>query len=363
MKNNWLFEFCSLFLCVLVFQLNKKNALMLTQQDSYYIETAVESLKTAGNLDIELNLNPDKDIDGFLTLFNQTFPIEAKKEFRLNQIAELKQLQKAHPNLILIAEILSDNTKTALKANNINYLDTVGNTYIQQQTGLIWLNSKKRIPKPELNKDKAFTKKGIVLVFHFLNDEHLLNRTYRQISEVTNTSLDTITKVLESLKQQGFLFQKNDKTLVLLDKKRLFEKWADAYDSRLKPHLFVGNFRFSNQEAENNWQKTPFNPTTIWGGEPASDILTNYLQPEIYTLYSSETKAELIKNYRILPDPKGNIHLYMPFTIFENGITSKEFPNAATPLLVYADMLNSNSGRNHEVAQLIYEKYVKQLFE
>lgn len=329
---------------------------MIATQGIYYIETAVESLKAAGDLDIELNLNADKEIDGFMTLFNQIYPIEAKKEFRLTQIAELKHLKNAYPNLILIADILSDNTKKALKANNINYLDTVGNAYIQQQAGLIWLNSQKRIPKPELNKDKAFTKKGLTVVFHLLNDVTLLNKPYRHISAITGASLDTITKVILSLRQQGFVRQKDKKTMYLTDKKRLFEKWADNYENRLKPSLFISSFRFLNIEAERNWHNLLLKETSIWGGEPAADILTDFLRPEIFTLYSTEKKSEIMRNYRLAPDPQGNIKVYMPFFTID---TSKTL----YPLLVYADMLNSGIARNIEVAERIYEKHVKNILE
>ena len=79
---------------------------MIATQGSYMVETAVESLKSLIDLEIELSFNEPNDtgIDGTLRLNNQTFPIEMKKEFRLNQLLHLTMLQKAYPNLILITE-------------------------------------------------------------------------------------------------------------------------------------------------------------------------------------------------------------------------------------------------------------------
>ena len=328
---------------------------MIATQGSYMVETAVESLKSLIDLEIELSFNEPNDtgIDGTLRLNNQTFPIEMKKEFRLNQLLHLTMLQKAYPNLILITESLPDNIKTALRNHKLNYLDTAGNAYIQQ--GFIFINGQKKLIKLETNKNKAFTKKGIAVVFYFLNDETLLNQTYRQISAITGASLDTITKVIQSLKQQGFIIQKTDKTTILIEKKRLFEKWADAYENRLKPDFFVGRFRFLTIEAERNWRNLELSDNAIWGGEPAADILTNFLSPGIFTLYSTETKGDLMRNYRIAPDPKGNIYVYLPFFTINTEKT-------LYPLLVYADMLNTGDGRNIEVAQRIYEQYVKNIF-
>jgi hypothetical protein len=329
------------------------------------IENAVETLEGLTGFSINWHQNNahEKGIDGFMILNNQTFPIEHKINLSLSQLPSILQKHKDYPNLILISDSLTERIKAVLQSHKINYLDNAGNSFIRLKGSFILIEGKKATKKVAIDKDKAFTKKGIVIVFHFLNDETLLNQPYRQISEVTGASLDTITKVIQSLKQQGFILQKSNKLFVMIDKKRLFEKWADAYETRLKPHLFIGNFRFLNDEIESNWHNIKLNPTSVWGSEPASDILTNYLHPGIYTLYSTESKTELIKNYRILPDPKGNIQVYIPFTKLENGIVSREFPNSTVPLLTYADMLNSNIARNHEVAQLIYEKYVKQLFE
>jgi hypothetical protein len=333
---------------------------MHTLQGSYRMETAIDALKSLVDLDVQLHFNPTENskeltTNNSLTINNHSFLIKLKKDFRLNQIPDLINDKKNNIPFILIADAISDNVKTVLREHKINYLDASGNAFIQDYTGLsVFINGQKTILKPEINKDKAFTKKGLVVVFHLLKDENLINTPYRNISEITETSLDTVTKVLQSLRQQGFIVQVNDKTMRLTNEKRLFEKWADAYETRLKPDLFIGNYRFKNIDAERDWQNIALLPTSFWGSEPAASLLTdNYLRPEIFTLYTTETKAELVNNYRFLPDSKGNIKVYLPFNKKQTSIA---------PLWVYADMLNSGIHRNIEVAEKIYEKYVKDLF-
>lgn len=334
-------------------------------QNSYRIETAIDALKSLVDLDIQLQFNSNElkginstelTANNSLTINNHAFLIRFKRDFRLNQIPDLINEKKNNTSFILIADAISDNIKTVLREHKINYLDAAGNAFIQS-TGLsVFINGQKMVFKSDINKDKAFTKKGLSIVFHFLIDETLLNTPYRNISEKTQTSLDTVTKVIQSLRQQGFIVQVNDKKVRLTDKKRLFEKWADTYEMRLKPHLFIGNYRFKNIEAERDWQNITLLPTSVWGGEPAASILTDYyLRPAIFTLYTTETKAELVNNYRFLPDPKGNIKVYLPF------VKDKEQKTTA-PIWVYADMLNSGIHRNIEVAEKIYEKYVKSIF-
>lgn len=330
---------------------------MIALKGSYQAETAIEAFKSITDIDIliKFNFNNSEEVDGYLTLKNETFPIEIKRNFRLNQLSDLTMHKKQYPNLILITDTLSENIKTALRENKINYLEESGNAFIQSPNAIILIDNQKYVSKSKNNKDKAFTNKGLVVVFHLLKDETLINTTYRYISEITGTSLDSITKTIQSLRQQGFIRQVDNKTMRLIEKKQLFEKWADAYEMRLKPKLLLGKFRFQDLNSELNWQKILLNNKSFWGGEPAADILTNFLKPANFTLYSTETRNELIKNYRFIPDKNGNIEIYQPFSLISEGQT-------VSPLLIYADLLNSGDSRNFEVAQKIKEQYVKNIF-
>ena len=101
----------------------------------------------------------------------------------------------------------------------------------------------------------------------------------------------------------------------------------------MKPNIKIGTFRFLKAEEFTSWKNMPLlKGETYWGGEPAGDILTDYLRPAELTLYSTEKRNELIKKYRLIPDDKGNIKVYQKFwhSIEVNN-------NVVPPLLVYAD--------------------------
>jgi hypothetical protein len=97
---------------------------------------------------------------------------------------------------------------------------------------------------------------------------------------------------------------------------------------------------------------------TFWGGEPAGDLYTNYLKPEIFTLYTTETRNELIKNYRIIPDPMGNIQVYKKFWTF-----TEANDHVVPPLLAYTDLMNTGDRRCIETANKIYEQILQNKFE
>lgn len=134
------------------------------------------------------------------------------------------------------------------------------------------------------------------------------------------------------------------------------QKWIGAYEANLKPGLLIGKFRFVKEDDFLHWQKLQLqNDKTWWGGEPAGDILTNYLKPLELTLYTKENRNELIKKYRMVPDTNGNIKIYKAFWYQQNEKNEK----TVHPLLVYADLINTGDQRCLETAQKIYEQYLQ----
>jgi len=298
------------------------------------------------------------DFDGLITVGNVEYPLEIKGQVQMSMLPKLLEQKKAYPKLILAAQEIPEKVKIALKEQQFNYVDATGNLFLNDLPHLYLFNeNKNKKAAPLKNKDLAFTKKGLIVVFHLLSTPELVNEPQRTISEVSATSLDTVNKVLVSLKTQGFTRKRNEKDIRLDQKRNLFLKWIDAYEQRLKPSLFVGRYRFQNIEKERAWNEIELNEASFWGGEPGADLLTNYLQPAVFQLYSTETKMDLMKNYRFIPDPKGNIYVHVPFG--ENLVTVKR----TNPLLVYGDLVNSASYRNLEVAQKVDELYVQKILE
>ncbi|MDX2072343.1 MAG: type IV toxin-antitoxin system AbiEi family antitoxin [Haliscomenobacter sp.] len=300
----------------------------------------------------------DAGIDGLITIGDVEYPLEIKGQVQMSMLPKLLEQKKAYPKLILAAQEIPEKVKIALKEQQFNYVDASGNLFLNDLPRLYLFNeSKNKKQVPLKNKDLAFTKKGLIVVFHLLSNPELINEPQRTIQQVSTTSLDTVNKVFASLKAQGFIRKKNEKEFRLDQKRNLFLKWIDAYEQRLKPSLFVGRYRFQTIEKERAWDQIELKEASFWGGEPGSDLLTNYLQPAVFQLYSTETKMDLMKNYRFIPDPKGNIYVHVPFG--ENLVTVKR----TNPLLVYADLVNSASYRNLEVAQKVDELYVQKILE
>lgn len=341
-----------------------QNSVLMERQ---IVDKAIDALLTYFPIDVKWEAaSKDKKIDGFLIIHNKRLPAEVKGDFRLHQLGEMLLQKSVYGELLIIANILTDNVKAELKKNGISYLDTAGNAYIVYPPDIaVAVDGKKRVVLKENVKDRAFSKTGMRVVFEYLKDGSLLQLPYRQISQQVGVSLDTITKTNESLRQQGFIRQVTKSKMILTDKKRLFEKWADVYETRIKPSLFYRKFSFINPEAARNWKNLLLGDTSCWGGEAAANLLTDFIRPAIFTLYSAESMAELMRKYRLKPDPEGNVLVYLPFTPIQllKNVTpdhSTEQDRQCThPVLTYADLLNSGDARNFEVAQKLYESHVR----
>jgi len=65
---------------------------------------------------------------------------------------------------------------------------------------------------------------------------------------------------------------------------------------------------------------------------------------------------DMMKNYRLVPDPNGNILVYRKFwkEVEEEWLTDK-----TNPILTYADLLLTHDMRCLETAHMIYEKHIE----
>jgi hypothetical protein len=126
-------------------------------------------------------------------------------------------------------------------------------------------------------------------------------------------------------------------------------RWINGYATTLKPKLKKNTYAVPK-----NWESIDFNPKkTVWGGEPAADILTNHLRPEKFILYTKENNIDLIKNYRLIPKQNGALETYEMFW------DKNKFEKTAPPLLVYAELILEGGKRNNETAKLIFDEYIQ----
>ena len=330
------------------------------------VENALKQLKKAtaieGKWRSTRETNDLLKTDGELTfIINQqtiTLPVEVKKELRNHHIHSLEQMSHKYPQLMILSGNISPTLREELRERKITYLEANGNFYLEQGSIFVLVDGNPPYQIEKEGSNRAFTPAGLKVVFHFLLYDESINQTYREIADKTEASLGNIKNVMDGLKEAKFLLPKDETNWVLTNKRALLSRWSSFYNEKLQPKLSLGTYRFVSKEAFDHWQELSLQPgKTYWGEEPAADLLTNHLRPDTLTLYTSEEKAELMKNYRMVPDENGAIKIYQKFWYQESQNT-----NIAPPLLVYADLMNQGDKRSRETANAIYEQYLRDQF-
>lgn len=284
-----------------------------------------------------------------------TYNVDVKKEVRNQYLSEIYFKNKEYKPFLLVAGRISSEIKEQLRDNNVAYLEANGNFYLKEANKIFWIDAHEPLKIEKDNRNRAFTKTGVKVLFEFLNNPTLLNQTYRQIAEQTGTSIGNITNIIQGLKQDGFIVSINSNIIKLNNIEALIQKWSQAFTENLKPSLRISTFRFLKEIDLLAWKELTFDTIkTVWSGEPAGELLTNYLKPAEFTIYTDESRMELIKNYRLIPDDKGNVEVYEKFWRNDGS-----FPKTAPPLIVYADLMENSDRRSIETAQKIYDEYLQ----
>jgi hypothetical protein len=327
------------------------------------ISHALQSVSVIQGMQASWEYATPNEVDGCLNLVINTnvYVLNAlvKKEIRIQTLDKLIHFNEIYSPFIVVAARISPKIKIQLQQNNIAYLEANGNIYLNNNSNFILIDSNRPLQLEEKFKSRVYTKTGLKVVFEFLNNKDLIHLPYRQIALNTNTAVGNVANILKGLKEEGFVLQLTNHEISFKNKNKLLEKWINAYENNLKSSLKVGNFTFIDETRFYNWKSLPLTERlTFWGGEPAADILTNHLRPEKLTLYTTETRNELMKNYRLVPDLNGKVEVYKRFWSESSFLNNHK--NCAPALVVYADLTTSDDKRNRETAKLIYEQYIEQ---
>lgn len=326
--------------------------------ENQIITVALERLKEQTGIHGGWKPGPHKELDGKLTLFvhakNLRLFVEVKKELRQHMLPNIFELAGKHQPFMIVAENIFPKLKEMLREKKIAYLDTGGNIYLNTGTNLIWIDGNRPVEEKKPVTNRAFTKTGLKTVFYLLLDKNALNMPHRKLAEVTGVALGNIKNVIEGLREAGFILQINATTLKLQNKHALLDRWITGYREILRPALQLGTYKFWDKNKIQHWQKLKVEVgEDMWGGEPAGEILTNYLTAADLTLYTNN-KTALVTKWTIIPDENGPIHFYKKF--WKDEMLDKE--KLVPPILVYADLILTDDPRCQETAQMIYDKYL-----
>lgn len=312
-------------------------------------------------------------IDGTLTIEyageKYTWQVETKNRLSRPVLSNILRNTLFKDDCLLVAPYINENLAQLCRTEAVNFIDLAGNMYLHRPP--IFINIQGHKPAPEHKAlvarqqlGKAFQPKGMKLVMMFLLDAELVNQPMRVIAEQAEVALGTVKQVLDDLKHLSFIIGKGQKGKVLAEQELLLTRWLDAYPRNMEAKLNQSLYTTDDIEGLKKADLTQYG--ALWGGEVAAEAYTHYLRPSTYLIYAdNNAQKTLLKTFRLRrlrsdDNEENAIRLVVPPV----SIDKIKGPRTGlvAPLLVYAELLNSNDSRNIETAKRLYDDYFDQTF-
>ena len=339
---------------------------MDTEQDIF--QEAIQALETLPGLRIEMvsadNDGPgglwDARLDVHVNGARHRFAVEVKRALTKSSAGVLlSHKDRMDTSLLVISDRIYGAVAELMRGRGVCYLDTAGNCYLHDGPLFILIEGRK--PKRSVKTDpvRAFQDAGLRLIFLLLLDAEKANRTYRELAEMAGISRGAVGYVMSDLADLGYVIDVGGGRRTLLEREELLGKWVAGYGETLRPKLIRDRFRFKDADQRRHWRDISLKSINgLWGGEPAASLLTDYLRPEAFSIYTDAPKSQIVQATRLLPDPGGEVEVLGRFWNEEAvaPYLAPAEPPSAPPLLVYADLIASAVPRNLDTARLLYRE-------
>lgn len=267
----------------------------------------------------------------------------------------INQIQSTPSNILLLADFVNPVMAEKLRRRSISFVDCAGNLFIKEINNDFYVKGKKpSCLRAKRVRGRAFNTAGLKLIYAIFNQPQLLQATYRDISTKVKIALGSVGPVIDDLHASGYILDDGQRRLV--NKKRLFERWVDGYLEKLRPKQILACYTAGDL----NWWKSaqPAEFEGMWGGEVTIAKSTPFMMPETVSLYfsSAEKHKDFADYYGLQKDDEGEICVYKTFW------PDRTNSNAAiSPMIMYADIVDSINPGSWDVAKTFYGEAVAHL--
>lgn len=206
------------------------------------VTKAAENMPYGIRLDYELT-EGEGGTDGSATLttsYGQKthFTLEVKTVHRMETLSGVERRTLTPVNnlpVLLICNRLSPALVDYCSQNRINFIDSAGNARIDVP-GLCIMIQGKQEEKKVTPAGGIFPAGVMKLLFVVLSEPDALNKTYRQLAELSGISLGMVSKAFDVLEQRRH-YRKAKSGRCLMDTDGLCAMWIKDYARSLKPRL------------------------------------------------------------------------------------------------------------------------------
>ncbi len=267
--------------------------------------------------------------------------------------------------IVILARWIPEAVAQELRQAGVDFADTLGNAYFRHPPHLhIDIRGKRPEARLAAEPGRIVEVGGLKICHLLLTRPQALKAPLRGIAEQANVALATAHKVMRELMLARLLLPGPGRERRLGDFRELVETFVRGYGLKLRPACLIGRYRHRGGQPQlvlDAVRKTLGDTPARWAvtGGMAAKRLTGHLEPDHVTLFVDEQAERKLKAEPMLPDQTGNLTLLRLFAETAIGQPVVRGVPLATPLLVYADLLNEGGPREVETAQMIHDKWIK----
>ncbi len=279
---------------------------------------------------------------------------------------ELLDAANGADNLV-ISDYVNDEEAEKFRESNINYLDNVGNAYLNIPPIYVLIQGKKPRDSYALDRaSKLFTETGLRVILALLINESLLNSSYRRIADHAGVSMGTIGWVLRELKSQGFTTYKKGRYAWAL-RVKLVKMWVDEYPALREKYSFG---RYFTQDS--NWWKTAdlSRYEGVLGGDvTASKTVREFTPSNAEVFVGKHKQTQFIRDLGLIPASEierlgakiaeqGLIQVEVLSKFWGHESSKDLFTNRVHPILTYASLMDSWNPKSRELAAKVAREFL-----
>lgn len=258
---------------------------------------------------------------------------------------------------IVVAAALGQGVRAALRERGYGYLDLAGNGHLELDGGnvTVHIDGRRRPPRPP--GAGTLRAAGYRVLFALLAEPCLLTATIRAIAGAAAASRHAAQCLLARLRDEGLIVRTDRSGHVFAPTGRVagIDRFAAAWADVLRASLRIGRFRMraqdpavmkENLEVGLRAAGVPFG----FGGAIGAARWVRQLLSEEVVVHVADLAPELSRSLDMVPDPHGPITVFRTMSALD--LSSGE-PEAAHPLLTYAELARSADPRARETARLL----------
>ncbi|MFF2112492.1 type IV toxin-antitoxin system AbiEi family antitoxin [Rhodococcus koreensis] len=320
---------------------------------------------------------PDRGFDATAILARhgnvQDYLLVFTASMTFTQIAH-RRLHDADSPVLVVGERITERSATSLRDLRIQYIDSLGNAYIE--FGDVYIDVRGRRPKPRepesgsnyhdnvrhepspRSAHNLFSPRRSQVVFALLSWPHLAAARVRDIATAAGVSMGQAHDALSLLENAGFLHRG---TALRPDQVHdMLRPWAAEYPRGLRKKLVISTFQTDDPTG---FQLLHPDQDVYLSGESAQGVAIH--RSATLTLYLDhfDRKLAFVNRWRNEPHQAPNVTVMQKFWTEPDDVPIDDNRGLIGPYnapwpLVYADLLAANDPRLAEVAETWRENHV-----